>query len=45
MIRESEADRLVHVAFNMISIDDIVHRGFLKPFEIALKTYETEKDD
>lgn len=29
-------------AFAKVKSDDIMHRGFLKPIEIALKTYKTE---
>ena len=38
---EKEADRLVDIALSNIKDDDYVHRGFLKPIEIALKTYKT----
>lgn len=30
------------MACSKIKNEDIVHRGFLKPIEIALKTYKTE---
>jgi len=32
-------------ALKNIKDEDILHRGFLKPFEIALKTYKTEPND
>ena len=38
---EKEADRLVDIALSNIKDDDYAHRGFLKPIEIALKTYKT----
>ena len=38
---EDEANRLMRSALDRIGFDDIAHRGFLKPIEIALKTYET----
>ena len=39
---EKEADRLVDIALSNIKDDDYAHRGFLKPIEIALKTYKTQ---
>jgi hypothetical protein len=39
---EAEATRLVELACEQIKSDDITHRGFLKPIEVALKTYKTE---
>lgn len=42
MSQRQEAERLVNLASSMIGYDDIMHRGFLKPIEIALKTYKTE---
>jgi hypothetical protein len=41
MTQANEADRLVKMAKSMITEDDMFHRGFLKPIEIALKTYKT----
>ena len=40
-----DADKLVEVAMSKIKPDDITHRGFLKPIEIALKTFKTEMLD
>ncbi len=39
---EAEANRLIQKAVSKIKKEDIAHRGFLKPIEIALKTYESE---
>jgi hypothetical protein len=41
MSQQQEAERLVNLASSMINYEDILHRGFLKPIEIALKTYKT----
>ena len=38
----NEAERLMQMATSKIKKEDIVHRGFLKPIEVALKTYKTE---
>ena len=38
---EEKADKLVTSALRNIKDEDILHRGFLKPYEIALKTYKT----
>ena len=42
MSAEQEANRLLKLALDNIKDDDYAHRGFLKPIEIALKTYHTE---
>ena len=39
---ENEAKMLVEKACSRIKKEDIAHRGFLKPIEIALKTYKSE---
>ena len=41
---EAKADKLMKSALKNIKYEDILHRGFLKPIEVALKTYKTEKD-
>ena len=41
MDAEKEANRLLKMALDNIKDEDYTHRGFLKPIEIALKTYET----
>jgi hypothetical protein len=37
-----DGDRLVKLCASKIKFEDITHRGFLKPIEIALKTFKTE---
>lgn len=39
---QDDAKRLANIAMSNIREDDYIHRGFLKPIEIALKTYKTE---
>lgn len=34
--------KLATIALSRIKRDDIVHRGFLKPLEIGLKTHQSE---
>jgi hypothetical protein len=40
---EEDAERLARIAERNIKKEDILHRGFLKPIEVALKTYQTER--
>lgn len=40
---QTEANRLIQKAVSQIKKEDIVHRGFLKPIEIALKTYQSQR--
>ena len=42
---EAKADKLMKSALKNIKYEDILHRGFLKPIEVALKTYKTEPKD
>ena len=35
-------EQLSKIAFSKIKDEDLMHRGFLKPIEIALKTYKTQ---
>jgi hypothetical protein len=35
------ADRLVDIALSKVKQEDITHKGFLKPIEVALKTFKT----
>lgn len=37
--------KLALAALSKVKRDDIIHRGFLKPIEIALKTFKTESTD
>lgn len=38
---EAKAERLMKSALKNIKEEDILHRGFLKPIEVALKTHKT----
>lgn len=38
----NEDPNLIEMAMSKIKEEDLVHRGFLKPLEIQLKTYKTE---
>lgn len=42
MRSEEKAGQLIDRAMSMLQFEDIVHKGFLKPIEIALKTSKTE---
>ena len=35
-------EKLVKTALSKLKDEDYIHRGFLKPIEIQLKTYKTE---
>ena len=41
MSRE-KAEELMEEAMSKIKPEDITHRGFLKPIEVALRTYKSE---
>jgi len=41
MNKGEEAGMLINKALENISYDDVAHRAFLKPIEIALKTHRT----
>lgn len=38
---ESKAEKLMNSAMKNIKEEDILHRGFLKPIEVVLKTHKT----
>lgn len=43
MVRDyDEGKRLAKLALSKIKREDIIHRGFLKPLEIALKTHQND---
>ena len=42
---ESKGEELIRKAMSLIKKEDIVHRGFMKPIEIALKTLKTDPDN
>jgi len=43
MVRDyDEGKRLAQLAISKIKREDIIHRGFLKPIEIALKTHQND---
>ncbi len=35
-----EGKKLANIAISKITREDIIHRGFLKPIEVALKVHE-----
>ena len=39
---ERVAQEIIDKAMKMVKDEDVVHKGFLKPIEIALKTAKTE---
>ena len=41
---EQRGQQLLDKALSLIRKEDIIHRGFLKPIEIALKTSATDED-
>lgn len=41
---EAQANEIIQKVMSMIKPEDIAHRGFLKPIEIALKTYKTDPE-
>lgn len=43
-MRQRDPQQLVQTALSKVKREDIAHRGFLKPIEIALKTSTTERD-
>lgn len=43
--QEEKANQLMASALKNIKEEDILHRGFLKPIEIALKNYKTETEN
>ncbi len=41
-MNEYEGENLIKKALSKLKEEDYIHRGFLKPIEIQLKTYKTE---
>ena len=39
---EEKAKKMMEAALNKVKFEDITHKGFLKPIEVALKNYHTE---